>query len=336
MTERIKASVKKLEETNFESLIDITFGDLLDAQAARFPDHDCVVEPHRNLRFTYPQFRDECNCVARGLLAMGVKRGDHVAIWATNHVEWLTIMFATAKIGAVMVTVNTNYKRFELEYLMRQSDSTTLVMVEGVKDSNYVQHLQELCPELATSEPGKLDSPALPYLKNVIFLGEERHPGMFIWNDLYELAEQVSEEERARLQDELEVHDVVNMQYTSGTTGFPKGVMLTHHNVVNNGKAIGDRKAFTENDRECIPVPLFHCFGCVLGVTSCVTHGSAMILVDRFHPVKVMEAVTWEKCTSLLGVPTMYISILNHPDFRKYDFSSLRTGIMPVRPALSR
>jgi fatty-acyl-CoA synthase len=325
-------NIKMMEQTRFETLVNITFGDLLDTQAARFPDNDCLVMPHKNQRFTYAAFRDECNRVARGMMALGIQRGDHVAIWATNYIEWVTVMFATAKIGAVMVTVNTNYKRFELEYLLRQSDSTTLVMTPGVKDNDYVATLMELCPELADSQPGQLSCQQLPFLKNVIFLGEQRHPGMFLWSDLYELAEQVCEEERAARQNSLDTQDVVNMQYTSGTTGFPKGVMLTHHSVVNNGKAIGDRKRLTEIDRECIPVPLFHCFGCVLGITSCMTHGSTMVLVDHFHPERVMEAIEWERCTSVLGVPTMYISILNHPKFTEYDFTSLRTGIMSGSP----
>ncbi len=213
----------------------------------------------------------KCDRVARGLMAIGVRPGDHVAIWATNRIEWVTAMFATAKIGAVMVTVNTNYKRFELEYLLRQSDAMTLILIQGFKDSDYVQHLREICPELAHSQPGRLYSRALPFLKNVIYLENEREPGMYNWDDLYALAENVDDAERQSIQDSLDIHDVVNMQYTSGTTGFPKGVMLSHHGVVNNGKSIGDGKRLTEIDRECIPVPLFHCFGCVLGVTACVT-----------------------------------------------------------------
>ncbi len=324
--------IKQLETMDFHTLIDMTFGDLLDAQAERFGQNDCIVEPMKGVRMNYTEFRDECNKVARGLLAMGIKRGDHVAIWSTNYVEWVTLMFATAKIGAVLVTVNTNYKRFELEYLLRQSDSMTLVLKHGVKDSDYMAHLREICPELATSEPGKLECEALPRLKNIIYLDDDKQAGCYHWSDLYELANDVSDEERAKLQSELSPHDVVNMQYTSGTTGFPKGVMLSHHSVINNGKSIGDRKALTEKDRECIPVPLFHCFGCVLGITSCVTHGSTMVLVDHFNPITVMKTIEMEKCTSLLGVPTMFIAILKNDDFDKYDFTSLRTGIMAGSP----
>lgn len=328
----IKENIRQLETAGFEDLISMTFGDLLDAQAARFPDADCVVDPHSGARYTYAQFRDECNRVARGMMAMGIKTGDHVAIWATNYVEWLTTMFATAKIGAVLVTVNTNYKRFELEYLLSQSDSMTLILMDGFKDSDYLAHLRQICPELDQSQPGRLESKALPFLKNIIHLDPGRRPGMYQWSDLYELAEQVSEEKRAERQASLNVHDTVNMQYTSGTTGFPKGVMLTHHSIINNGKSIGDRMKLTEKDRLCIPVPLFHCFGCVLGVTACMTHGSAMVLVRRFHPKLVMEAIEMERCTAVHGVPTMFISILNHPYFKEADFSSLRTGIMAGSP----
>lgn len=329
---KLEQNVQIMANTQVGELISITLGDMLDAQAARFPNVDAVVDPHKEIRFTYAQFRDECNLVARGMLALGIKKADHVAIWATNYVEWLLTMFATAKIGAVLVTVNTNYKRFELEYLMRQSDTMTLILMEGFKDSNYMHHLSEICPMLEKSEPGKLKSPLLPVLKNIIYLGKERKSGTFHWSDLYEQAKNVSEEERAALQASLDPHDVINMQYTSGTTGFPKGVMLTHFNILNNGKSIGDCMRFSHEDRLCITVPLFHCFGCVLGVMASTTHASSMILVEQFHPLKVMQAVTMEHCTALHGVPTMFISILNHPDFSKFNYSSLRTGIMAGSP----
>ncbi len=332
MTTKLNEAIKALNTMDFYTLVDMTFGDLLDAQAARYPNNDCLIARARDAHFTYAQFRDECNTIARGFMAMGIKKDDHVAIWATNYPQWITTMFAAAKIGAVLVTVNTNYKRFELEYLLKQSDSMTLVLIEKFKDSNYLQHLREICPELDECKPGQLKSAALPYLKNVIFLGEEKQPGMFNWNDLYTLAPKVPEEKRAAIQESLDPHDVINMQYTSGTTGFPKGVMLTHHNVINNGKSIGDRKRLTPIDRECIPVPLFHCFGCVLGVTSCITHASAIILVESFNPVKVLDTIEAEKCTSVLGVPTMFISMLNLPQFSQYNLTSLRTGIMAGSP----
>lgn len=315
-----------------QELMKITIGDLLDEMAVKYPDHDAVLYTDRPFRKTYSQFRDLCNVLARGFLAMGVKKGDHVAIWATNYPEWLLAMFATAKIGAILVTVNTNYKIFELEYLLRQSDSSTLILIDGFKDCSYVDILNELCPQIATSKPGNLNIPSLPFLKNVVYIGDKNFPGMFNWNELYKLAEQVSEEELAKVQAGLDIHDVINMQYTSGTTGFPKGVMLTHYNVVNNGKCIGDCMNFTHEDRLCIPVPFFHCFGCVLGIMACVTHGTTMIPVDYYQPVKVMQAIQNENCTAVHGVPTMFIAMLEHPDFTKFKFPSLRTGIMAGSP----
>ncbi|MCX7711653.1 MAG: AMP-binding protein [Clostridia bacterium] len=313
-------------------LMKITIGDLLDQVAEKHPDHDAVLYTDRPFRKTYSEFRDLTNIVAKGFMSMGIKKGDHVAIWATNYPEWLLTMFATAKIGAVMVTVNTNYKIFELEYLLRQSDSNTLVLIEGFKDCNYVDIINQLCPDLKTSEPGKLNNHSLPFLKNVVYIGDKDHPGMFNWNELYEMASKVSDEELGERQASLDIHDVINMQYTSGTTGFPKGVMLTHYNVVNNGMCIGDCMNFTHEDKLCIPVPFFHCFGCVLGIMACVTHGTTMVPVDYYQPLKVMQAIQDEGCTAVHGVPTMFIAMLEHPDFKKFKFSKLRTGIMAGSP----
>lgn len=313
-------------------LMKITIGDLLDQMAQNYPDHDAILYTDRPFRKTYLQFRDLCNTVAKGFMAMGIKKGDHVAIWATNYPEWILAQFATAKIGAVLVTVNTNYKIFELEYLLRQSDSNTLILIEGFKDCNYVDIVNELCPQLKNSVPGELNVPTLPFLKNVIYVGDKEHPGMFNWNDLYEMASQISDDELRERQSGLDIHDVINMQYTSGTTGFPKGVMLTHYNVVNNGKCIGDCMNFTHEDKLCIPVPFFHCFGCVLGIMACVTHGSTMVPVEHYNPLKVMQAVQDEECTALHGVPTMFIAILEHPEFNKFKFLKLRTGIMAGSP----
>lgn len=315
-----------------EELLKITIGDLLDKIAEQYPGHDAVLYTDRPFRKTYLQFRDMCNEVARGMMAMGIKKGDHVAIWATNYPEWLLAMFATAKIGAVMVTVNTNYKIFELEYLLRQSDSKTLILIDGFKDSNYVDIINELCPEIKDSKPGNTRAEALPFLKNVIYIGKNTPPGMYNWDDLYKMASGISLDEMEKVQSSLDIHDVINMQYTSGTTGFPKGVMLTHYNIVNNGKCIGDCMNFTHNDKLCIPVPFFHCFGCVLGIMASVTHGTTMVPVDYYQPVKVMEAIQNEECTAVHGVPTMFIGMLEHPDFSKYKFSKLRTGIMAGSP----
>lgn len=315
-----------------DKLLEITMGDLLDQMAENYPDHDAVLYTDRPFRKTYSGFRDLCNVVAKGFMAMGIKKGDHVAIWATNYPEWLLTMWATAKIGAVLVTVNTNYKIFEAEYLLRQSDSNTLILIEGFKDCNYVDIINELCPELKSSEPGKLTNPSLPFLKNVIYVGDKEHPGMFNWNELYEMASKVSDEELKARQASLDIHDVINMQYTSGTTGFPKGVMLTHYNIVNNGMSIGDGMHFTYKDKLCISVPFFHCFGCVLGIMACVTHGTTMVPVDYFQPLKVMSAIQDEGCTAVHGVPTMFIAMLEHPEFNKFKFTNLRTGIMAGSP----
>lgn len=315
-------------------LLKMTMGALLDKTAEAYPDNEAVVYTDRPFRKTYREFCDLCNETARGLVAMGVKKGDHVAIWATNEPEWLIAMWATSKIGAVLVTVNTNYRVFELEYLLRQSDSTTLLLMEEVKGNNYVQTINELCPTLASSEPGNLNEESLPFLKNVVYIGEkDKTPkGMFHFSHILEMTDKVSHEELYEIQNGLHYDDVINMQYTSGTTGFPKGVMLSHLNVINNGNSIGDCMKFTSKDRLCITVPFFHCFGMVLAIMASVTHGTTMVPIDAYSPVKVMDAIQREKCTACHGVPTMFIAMLGHEDFNKYDFSTMRTGIMAGSP----
>ena len=315
-----------------DKLWEITLGDLLDEMAEKHPNHDCVIYTDRPFRTTYQEFRDLVNLTAKGFLRLGIKKGDHVSIWATNYPEWLLTMFATAKIGAVLVTVNTNYKIFEVEYLLRQSDTHTLVLIDGFKDTNYVDIIHRLVPEMSDKKPGEWQSKSFPYLKNVIHVGSGTHDGMLNWNTLYELGATVSDDELYEIQKSVDIHDVVNMQYTSGTTGFPKGVMLTHYNIVNNGLSIGDRMKFTYKDRLCIPVPFFHCFGCVLAVMASVTHGSTMVPIDAFRPLKVLEAVSGENCTALHGVPTMFIAMLEHPEFKRFSFPHLRTGIMAGSP----
>lgn len=310
------------------SLLNVTIGKLLEEKANLHPEHDAVVYSDRNLRWTYREFDLLCRKAAKGLMKLGLDKGEHLAAWSTNAPEWLVTQFATGKMGAVLVTVNTNYRTAELEYLLKQSDTTTLLLMDTVKDSSYIDMVYEIAPELKTAEPGRLMSSRLPYLKNVIVLGDKKYPGTFSWDDVLRFGEETSDEELDARMDSLETDDVINMQYTSGTTGFPKGVMLTHNNIVNNGFNIANCMKLTVEDRLCIPVPFFHCFGCVLGTMACVSVGATMVPVQEFSPKRVLQTVQDEKCTGLHGVPTMFIAELNDPDFEKYDLSTLRTGIM--------
>ncbi len=315
-----------------EPLMHITVGDLLHQMAARHPDREVIKYTDRDYRRTWKEFDEETDRIAKGFIGMGVKKGDHVAIWATNEPEWLLTLFASAKIGAVLVTVNTSYKIFEAEYLLRQSDAKVLVMMDGFKDTSYFQIINELNPMLAESKPGTLDNPMLPYLKHVVYTGARECPGMHRWADIEGMGAGIPDAVLRDIEAGLAPDETINMQYTSGTTGFPKGVMLTHSNIINNGKCIGDRMRFTEDDKLCICVPFFHCFGLVLGIMACLTHGTAMVPVDAYSPLKVMKAVQDEQCTALHGVPTMFIAILEHPEFARFRFPRLRTGIMAGSP----
>lgn len=314
------------------ALINMTIPDYFDMIAQKYADNMAVIYHFEKIYLTYADFKKMVDRAAKGFLAIGIQKGEHVAVWATNKLEWLIAQFALAKIGAVLVTVNTNYKIYELEYLLKQSDATTLIFIEGFKDSNYLEIIKKLNPQLEYCEKGRLQNPNFPYLRNLIFMGKGKHRGMFNWDEVIELGKNIKDEELIKRQRSLHPDEVINMQYTSGTTGFPKGVMLTHKNILNNGNAIADCMKLTHKDRLCIPVPFFHCFGCVLGITACVTKGATMVPLDHFNPVKVMETVHAQKCTALHGVPTMFIAMLQHPDFNKYDFSSLRTGIMAGAP----
>ncbi len=309
-------------------MISKTIGDIFDETATKYPDNDALVYVDRGFRLTYKGFQKKVNKLAKALMALDIKRGDHIAVWSYNIPEWVLLQFASAKIGAVLVTVNTYYKSHELEYLLKQSDSTTLFLVEGFKDVNYVEQLYKVLPGLKEVQPGKIDSEKLPYLKNVVYIGEKKHPGLFQFNEILKLSEKITDAQLKKRQQSLDPDDVINMQYTSGTTGFPKGVMLTHYNILNNAYYVGETLGLTEQDRMCIPVPFFHCFGCVLSTLNCVVHGSAMIPIEIFDAEKVLAAVEKEKCTALQGVPTMFIAELRHPNFKKYDVSTLRTGIM--------
>ncbi|MCM3573859.1 MULTISPECIES: AMP-binding protein [Mesobacillus] len=309
-------------------MLPYTVGELLEVQAKKYPEHEAVVYADRDLRMNYKEFNMLCRKAARGLMKLGVKKGEHIAAWSSNTPEWVVSQFATGKMGAVLVTVNTNYRTAELEYLLKQSDSTTIILMEQYKDASYIDMVYEIVPELKTSEPGKLESSTLPFLKNVIVMGDKRFPGTYSWQDILDMADGVTEEELDEQMATLKQSEVINMQYTSGTTGFPKGVMLTHSNIVNNAYNVASAMKLTDQDRLCIPVPFFHCFGCVMGTLACATVGATMVPVQEFSPKAVLETVEKEKCTALHGVPTMFIAELNDPEFEKYDLSSLRTGIM--------
>ena len=315
-----------------EKLIDLTFPQVLDRMCDEFPDQYAFRYTTCDYTRTYVQFREDVDNFARALIGMGVKQGDHVAIWATNVPAWYITFWATVKIGAVLVTVNTAYKIHELEYLLRQSDTHTLVMVDSYKDSDYVKIINELCPELQTAKKGApLRIKKLPFLRNIITC-ESDQPGCWTWEEALAAGANVPVSEVQRRASMISKHDVCNMQYTSGTTGFPKGVMLTHYNVVNNGKAIGDCMDLSTADRMMIQVPMFHCFGMVLAMTASMTHGVTMSPIPAFSPSKGLACITKEKITCFHGVPTMFIAMLGHPDFAKTDFSSMRTGIMAGSP----
>ncbi|MCL1855734.1 MAG: AMP-binding protein, partial [Clostridia bacterium] len=311
-----------------------TLPGLLKKHARERPDRDCVVAPEYDVCWNWKEFDRRTDIVARGLYAFGIRKGDHVAVWATNVPEWMLIQFATSKLGAVLVTVNTNYKQFELQYLLRQSDAKMLVMIGGTKENNYIEHIIGLMPALLSEEPENIAAKQLPFLRNVIMIGaaQKRPMGMRSFEDLYDAAGRVPPCVLEEITASLDTHETINMQYTSGTTGFPKGVMLTHHNIANNGQFMGDCMKLTDRDRLLIVVPLFHCFGCVLGVMSCLTHGATMVLMERYNPVREMQMLQDQRCTAVHGVPTMFIGMLEHPDFLKFDFTALRTGIMAGSP----
>jgi len=312
---------------------DLTIGEQLAEMARKYPDDIMVRYTDRDYERTWKAFDDECEVIARGFMALGLKKGDKISIWATNVPAWLLTFFGSAKMGGILVTVNTSYKLFELDYQLKQSDSKAIVLIDGFKGTSYVDIIKTLCPELETCGPARLESANFPELTTVIYAGEEECPaGMVKWDDLYTLAGQVPYEEYAAVRDSCTCHEVINFQYTSGTTGFPKGVMLTHYNVLNNGLTIGDGMKFTHEDKLCICVPFFHCFGMVLALLACLTHGTPFVPVDIFNPKKVMDALQSEKCTAVHGVPTMFIAMLEHPDFDTYDFSLMRTGIMAGSP----
>ncbi len=314
-------------------LIGHTIPDYLDRIVAQHPDNDVLVDVPSGRRWTYAELRDDCRRVAKSLMKLGIKRGDRVAIWATNHPEWVLVQFGTAIMGAVLVNINPAYRTHELEYALGNSETSALFLIERFKSSNYVSMFYDVCPETKDSSPGELKAAKLPLMKAAILLEQEEHPGIYSWDRFLELGNDIADADLEERQASLDVDDVINIQYTSGTTGMPKGASLTHHNILNNGFFAGEGMLLKHTDRLCIPVPFYHCFGMVLANLACMTHGATMVLpAESFDPGATLRAVQQERCTALHGVPTMFIAELEHEDFDSFDLSSLRTGIMAGAP----
>ncbi len=307
---------------------DVKVGELLTLLARDWPENEALIYPDRGLRYDFAELEWLTRQIAKGLLSQGVSRNDRVALWAPNIPEWVVLQFALAKIGAVLVTVNTNLRASEIEYLLRQSETSTLITVRGFREVDYVETLFEIIPELRSSEEGALRSIKLPYLRNVIYIGDEHPAGMIRYDSLLARSGQTSDEQLDAHVKIQSLDDVINMQYTSGTTGFPKGVMLTHRNIVNNAYWLGEGIALTPRDRVCVPVPFFHCFGCVIGVLGAYTHAAAVVPLEWFEPLRVLQYIEGERCTAVYGVPTMFIAELEQLDFHSFNLATLRTGIM--------
>ena len=316
-----------------EPLIFNTIGRQFDETVTRYPDSEALIIPHQNIRWTYKEYQVEVDRLAAGLLALGIEPGERVGIWAPNCYEWCMTQFATAKIGAILVCINPAYRLYELEYALNKVQCRAIISAEVFKSSRYLDMLQTLAPELATCEPGKLKSEKLPNLEIVIRMGEEKTPGMFNFGDVCNSGTDGEVKRIGELADLLSPDDAINIQFTSGTTGNPKGATLSHCNVLNNGQVNGDVMQLSERDKVCIPVPLYHCFGMVIGNLGCMTHGSAAVFPgEAFEPLTTLQVITEEKCTALHGVPTMFIAQLDHPQFSEFSFEHLRTGIMAGAP----
>ena len=304
-------------------------GDIVDANAKNRKNQTAIAYYEYGFENSFSEFRDICRQVAKGLMALGVKRGDHIAVWANNLPEWVYTQFGSAMAGAVLVTVNTNFRAYELEYLLEQSDSTTLILSHGVREPDeYLRILRRVCPEVDHCQPGRLETQKLPFFKNIVHLGKNDIPGMFTWSQMIELGSRIPDAELDQRAQSLEPDEVIMMQYTSGTTGYPKGVMLTHRNLIGNARSMAEIMALGPDDTLCIPVPFFHCFGCVIGTMCCTVSGAAMAPVTGFDPKLVLETIEALKCTALHGVPTMFIAELEAMENREYDTAQLRTGVM--------
>ncbi len=310
-------------------LTNLCIGQVLDRIAERHPESPALIFSQEDLRLNWRELVPEVERTARGLMALGFERGDRVGIWATNVSQWVLMQFATAKAGVVLVNLNLRFRAHELDFVLKQATCKGLVMQHEFRDCNYVETLRHLAPELAFCDPGQLHSERLPHLRQIVYIGENPPRGMLSWKAMLDEGERISAAELRAREASLTCHDTINIQYTSGTTGTPKGAELSHYNVVNNGQFIGDSMKLSERDKVCIPVPFYHCFGMVLGNMACLTHASAMVIpADYFDPLATMQTVHDERCTAVYGVPTMFIAELSHPRFGEFDFTSLRTGIM--------
>ena len=315
------------------SLLDKCIGEALEDTAVLYPDNDALIVCHQWRRYTYRELNEEVDRTARGLLSLGIQKGDRIGIWATNCAEWVLTQFATAKIGAVLVNINPSNRARELEYVLGQSECQTLIFIEGFRDIDYVQAVREMCPELASGDADTAFSRKLPHLRRLILIGGQPSQGMLGWDELVERGRRIQFDELLARESELDFDDVINIQYTSGTTGFPKGATLSHHNIVNNGAFVAQAMRFTHHDRLCIPVPFYHCFGMVLGNLACVISGATMVVPSAYFEAEAtLKAVSEERCTALHGVPTMFVAELQHPGFNKFDLHTLRTGIMAGSP----
>jgi fatty-acyl-CoA synthase len=313
-------------------LIGQTVGEYFDGTVARWGDCDALIVRHQNVRWTYRELTKRVDDFAAGLLALGMQPGDRIGIWSPNNSEWVVTQFATAKAGLILVNINPAYRLAELEYALNKVGCKALITATALKTSDYIAMLNELAPELARCRPGELRADRLPDLRTIIRIGG-KSPGMYGFDEIPALATESERQRLVEIAGQLQFDDPINIQFTSGTTGFPKGATLTHHNILNNGYFIGETMRLTEKDRICIPVPLYHCFGMVLGNLACVTHGAAMVYPgEAFDPLAVLETVQAERCTGLYGVPTMFIAELGHPEFKRFDLGSLRTGIMAGSP----
>ncbi|MFK7934986.1 MAG: AMP-binding protein [Saprospiraceae bacterium] len=314
-------------------LLGITIGDKFDEIVARYPQEEALVVLHQNIRWTYQELQEEVNRCAQALIACGLKKGDRVGIWSPNRYEWTVIQFATAKVGIILVNINPSYRVHELKYALNQSGCKMLVLANQFKQSDYISMIIEIAPELKNTTFGDLSSMTVPELKMVIALKDENKNGVLAWNEFMEKAVETSAEKLKAVQQSLAFDDPINIQYTSGTTGYPKGATLSHHNILNNGFFVARTMNFTEQDRLIIPVPLYHCFGMVMGNLGCMTHGATMIYPSEgFEPLAVLQAAETEQATAIYGVPTMFIAQLESPEFDQFDLSSLRTGIMAGSP----